>query len=91
MNRLSMTLGLAAMDACWIYAWAVLLGLWTDLQKPMHEEPQAKIGRQAAGRTVRRIKQSRFLQIRHHVANRGRAQRVIPAPAGNDTSGKTRT
>jgi hypothetical protein len=33
-NRLSLTLGLAAMDTCWIYAWAVLLGLWTDLQKP---------------------------------------------------------
>jgi hypothetical protein len=34
-NRLSLTLGLAAMDTCWIYVWAVLLGLWTDLQKPM--------------------------------------------------------
>jgi hypothetical protein len=33
-NRLSLTLGLAAMDTCWIYAWAVLLGLWADLQRP---------------------------------------------------------
>jgi hypothetical protein len=33
-NRLSLTLGLAAMDTCWVYVWAVLLGLWTDLQKP---------------------------------------------------------
>jgi hypothetical protein len=34
-NRLSLTLGLTAMDTCWIFVWAVLLGLWTDLQKQM--------------------------------------------------------
>jgi hypothetical protein len=34
-NRLSLTLGLAAMDTCWICAWAILLGLWTAPQKPM--------------------------------------------------------
>jgi hypothetical protein len=25
---------MASMDTCWMYAWAVLLGLWTDLQRP---------------------------------------------------------
>ena len=34
MNRLSLTLGLAAMDACWIYPWSVLLGLWIDPARP---------------------------------------------------------
>ena len=33
-NRLSLTLGLAAMDLCWVTPWAVLLGLWTDLSRP---------------------------------------------------------
>src|SRR5438094_656299 len=23
------------MDTCWIYVWGVLLGLWTDMQKPL--------------------------------------------------------
>jgi hypothetical protein len=30
MNRFTLTLGLAAMDVCWISPWALLLGLWTD-------------------------------------------------------------
>ena len=34
MNRLSLTLGLAAMDVCWVTPWAVLLGLWLDVSKP---------------------------------------------------------
>src|SRR5919199_373681 len=29
MNRLSLTLGLAAMDLCWVYPWSVLIGLWS--------------------------------------------------------------
>jgi hypothetical protein len=35
-NRLSLTLGLAAMDTCWIYVWAVLFGLWSD---PLRQLP----------------------------------------------------
>jgi Domain of unknown function (DUF4129) len=34
MNRLSLTLGLVAMDVCWVMPWSVLLGLWLDLSKP---------------------------------------------------------
>jgi hypothetical protein len=33
-NRLSLTLGLAAMDLCWVVPWAVLIGLWTDPSQP---------------------------------------------------------
>jgi Domain of unknown function (DUF4129) len=33
-NRLSLTLGLAAMDVGWVTPWAVLLGLWTDRSEP---------------------------------------------------------
>jgi hypothetical protein len=29
MNRLSLTVGLAAMDLCWVYPWSVLIGLWS--------------------------------------------------------------
>src|SRR5215468_5641049 len=29
MNRVSLTLGLAAMDTCWVYPWCVLLGQWS--------------------------------------------------------------
>jgi hypothetical protein len=29
-NRLSLNLGLVAMEVCWLVPWAVLLGLWTD-------------------------------------------------------------
>ena len=29
MNRLALTIGLAAMDLCWVYPWSVLLGLWS--------------------------------------------------------------
>jgi hypothetical protein len=29
-NRLSLNLGLVAMEVCWLAPWAVLLGLWTD-------------------------------------------------------------
>ncbi|MGI9147150.1 MAG: DUF4129 domain-containing protein [Chloroflexota bacterium] len=34
MNRLSLTLGLAAMETCWVVPWAVLVGLWTDPSQP---------------------------------------------------------
>jgi hypothetical protein len=34
MNRLSLTLGLTAMDMCWLFPWAVLIGLWTDPARP---------------------------------------------------------
>ena len=34
MNRLSLTLGLGAMDVCWVMPWSVLLGLWLDLARP---------------------------------------------------------
>ena len=30
MNRATLTGGLALMDLCWAYPWAVLLGLWTN-------------------------------------------------------------
>src|ERR1700738_3875252 len=30
LNRLSLNLGLVAMEVCWLVPWAVLLGLWTD-------------------------------------------------------------
>lgn len=30
MNRLSLNLGLVAMEVCWLVPWAVLFGLWTD-------------------------------------------------------------
>jgi hypothetical protein len=33
-NRLSLTLGLAAMDLCWVTPWAVLLGSWADPARP---------------------------------------------------------
>jgi hypothetical protein len=33
-NRLSLTLGLALIDVCWVYPWAVLVGLWSDLARP---------------------------------------------------------
>src|SRR5216683_6185780 len=33
-NRLSLSLGLAAMEVCWLVPWAVLLGLWTDSARP---------------------------------------------------------
>jgi Domain of unknown function (DUF4129) len=35
-NRLSITVGLTAVDLCWVYPWAVLLGLWSD---PAHPHP----------------------------------------------------
>jgi hypothetical protein len=29
-NRVTLTCGLALMDMCWLYVWAVLIGLWAD-------------------------------------------------------------
>jgi hypothetical protein len=40
MNRLSLTVGLAAMDLCWIYPWSLLLGLWSGGQlQPLVSAP----------------------------------------------------
>jgi hypothetical protein len=33
-NRLSLTLGIAAMDTCWIAPWAMLVGAWIDQSRP---------------------------------------------------------
>ena len=33
MNRFTLTVGLAAMDLCWIAPWALVLGLWTDASR----------------------------------------------------------
>lgn len=33
MNRLSLTLGLTAMDLCWVYPWALLMGLFIDASR----------------------------------------------------------
>src|SRR6185503_14603971 len=32
-NRLSLNLGLGAMDVCWLTPWVILLGLWTDASR----------------------------------------------------------
>jgi Domain of unknown function (DUF4129) len=40
MNRLSLTLGLAAMELCWIFPWSLLLGLWSGGQlQPLLSAP----------------------------------------------------
>ena len=36
MNRLSLNLGLVAMEVCWLVPWAMLLGLWIDARQ-MHQ------------------------------------------------------
>jgi hypothetical protein len=30
MNRVTLTVGIALMDTCWLYPWALLLGVWTE-------------------------------------------------------------
>jgi hypothetical protein len=40
MNRLSLTIGLAGMDLCWVYPWSLLLGLWSGGQlQPLVSPP----------------------------------------------------
>ncbi len=46
-----------------------------DLHQRVDEEAQAELGRQPAGRGVRRIDQPELLQVLHDVADRGRRQR----------------
>ena len=51
------------------------LGEIADLHQGIDEKPQAQFGRQPAGRGMRRVDQAELLEIRHHVAHRGRRQR----------------
>jgi hypothetical protein len=51
---------------------AVLLRHVADLHQRIDEEPQAELGRQAAGGGMRREDEAEMLEIRHHVAHRGR-------------------
>ena len=46
-----------------------------DLHQGVDEEAQAELGRQPAGRSMRRIDQPKLLEVRHHVADRGRRER----------------
>ena len=54
---------------------AIALGQIADLHQGVDEEAQAEFCRQAAGRGVRGIDQAELLEVRHHVAHRGRRQR----------------
>ena len=54
---------------------AVGLAEIADLHQRIDEEAQPQLGRQPAGRRVRRIDQAELLQVGHHVAHRGRRQR----------------
>ena len=71
MNRLgaAITVGLAAMDACWVAPWAVLFGLWTDPSHPraLLSGPSilallllAAFSTQAAGRRAAKSRVARF-------------------------------
>ena len=53
---------------------AFVLGEIADLQQPMHKQPQSRLGRQTAGRGVRRVQQPGLLKIRHHIADRRRRE-----------------
>ncbi len=69
-------LGHAAADgrAARLDALALLFGDVADLEQAVDEQPQAGIGRQAAGGGVRRVKQPDILQIGHDVADGGGRQ-----------------
>ena len=56
---------------------AVVLVQVADLHQRIDEEAQAHFGRQPSGRGMRRIDQAELLEIRHHVADRGRRQRHL--------------
>ena len=63
-------------EASWFWIdCALRLGEVADLHQGIDEEPQAEFGRQPAGRGMRRVDQAELLEIRHHVAHRGRRQR----------------
>ena len=49
---------------------AFVIAQFAELQQPVDEQPQPKIGRQPAGGGMRCIQQPRVRQIRHHVADR---------------------
>jgi hypothetical protein len=39
MNRIALTVGLAAMDLCWVYPWSTLLGQWSGGSRPLLSGP----------------------------------------------------
>ena len=51
------------------------LGEIAELHQRIDEKPQAQFGRQPPGRGMRRVDQAELLEVRHHVADRGRRQR----------------
>ena len=53
----------------------ILAGEIAEIEKSVDEESEALLGRQSPGGRVRGVDQSEFLEILHHVANRGRRQR----------------
>ena len=64
-----------AAATCASIAWRSLFGEVADLHQRIDEEAQAELGRQPAGRGMRRIDQAELLEVRHHVADRGGRQR----------------
>jgi hypothetical protein len=77
-GRLLQRLGDAAADggAAHLDALALLLGEVADLEQAVDEEFQPGIGRQAAGRGMRRVEQAEILQVGHDVADGGGRQRL---------------
>ena len=53
---------------------AIMFGEIADLHQGVDEKPQTDLGRQPAGRSMRRVDQSELLEIRHDVAHRSRRQ-----------------
>ena len=53
---------------------AVVLGEIADLHQGVDEEAQPHLGRQPAGRGMRRVDEAELLEIRHDIAHRGRRQ-----------------
>src|SRR5205085_2176425 len=62
---------LAGSSAARLDRLALVLADAADLQEPVHEEPQASLGRQAACRGVWRVEQARLFEVRHDVADGG--------------------
>src|SRR3984893_18905926 len=63
-----------------LYAAAFIFGKTPDLEQPMNEEAKPQLGRQSAGRGVRRIEQPGFLQVGHDVTDRRSRQILREAP-----------
>ena len=59
---------------------ALVLGEFAEMQQPVDEQAQAEIGRQPAGRGMRREQQAGLGQVRHDVAD-GRRRQVHRQPA----------